>query len=259
MPPRSILITGGGTGIGAAIATECASRECAVLITGRQSTALDAVAERSSHITPIAGDVTNASHRTSLAEALASLPAPRALFHAAGFFQTGLLNTLSHEDWQRSFDTNVTARWDLTRQALPALSGGRILFVGSDAGRNPRHGAAAYSIAQSASETLRRSFQTELAQTDIAVTDFKPGLVDTPMVRGFLKSPDKTFPGRRDYLGYIERGELTAPQTVAKFATWLLCDVEHERFRMTEWDIRDDTHHHEWLNGPLFLSIDATR
>ncbi|MEL7544861.1 MAG: SDR family oxidoreductase [Pseudomonadota bacterium] len=257
MSLRSILITGGSSGIGAALARAMAARGCEVLIAGRRSAELDDIAGTTESVQTRSGDITEQSHRAVLADHLARMPAPRALFHGAGFFQIGLLDTLSPTDWQRSFDVNVTARWELSRLCAASLESGRLLFIGSDAGRNPRHGAAAYSIAQSASETLRRALQAEWAQTSIAVSAFKPGLVDTPMVRGFLDAKDDAFPARRDYLSYVARGELTTPETVAAFAAWLLCDVESERFRTTEWDIRDNVHHAEWLTSPLYLPTDA--
>ena len=113
-------------------------------------------------------------------------------------------------------------------------------------------GAAAYSVAQSASETLRRALQAEWKHRSVAITGFKPGLVDTEMVRGFLSKTLEEFPSRADYESYVVNGELTAPETIAKFAAWLLLDVDAGRFAGTEWDIRDSAHHTEWLEGPLF-------
>lgn len=115
-----------------------------------------------------------------------------------------------------------------------------------------RVGAAAYSIAQSASETLRRALQAEWGDRDIAVAGFKPGLVNTELVRGFLAKSEAEFPARSSFQGYIDRGEYTTPETVAAFAAWLLLDVETPRFAATEWDIRESDHHSEWLDGPLY-------
>lgn len=129
-----------------------------------------------------------------------------------------------------------------------------MLFVGSDSGRNVRAGAAAYSIAQAASETLRRALQVEWQDRDIAVTGFKPGLVDTDLVRGFLATSEAEFPARAAFQAYIDRGEVATPETIATFAAWLLMDVPADRFQATDWDIRDTDHHAEWLNGALYTS-----
>lgn len=249
---KSILITGGGSGIGAALATSLADRGCNVIITGRRPDALDAVAKRSPNITPLSGDVTNAGDQAAMVDALAELPAPRALFHGAGYFQIGQLDALSAADWRKSFETNVTARLALTTQCAAHLAGGRVLFVGSDSGANVRVGGAAYSVAQAASETLRRAFQAEWVGRDIAISAFKPGLVDTEMVRGFLAERDAEFPGRAAFQTYIDRGEFSAPHKIAAFATWLLLDVDAGRFAATDWDIRYADHHAEWLDGSLY-------
>jgi len=249
---NSILITGGGSGIGAALATTLAERGIKTLITGRRQTELDRIAGNSDRIETHPGDITDEDHRTQLVARLADLPGPRAIFHGAGCFQTGLLDTLAPDDWQRSFETNVTARWHLSRDAAPHLDGGRLLFIGSDAGANPRAGAAAYSIAQAASETLRRALQAEWADHNIAVTGFKPGLVDTDMVRGFMTKSIDEFPSRAAYEEYVSTGQITGPETIAKFATWLLLDIAAKRFTHTDWDIRTPDHHAEWLDGPLY-------
>jgi len=143
---HSILITGGGSGIGAALAGTLAKRDCQVIITGSRQASLDGVASQSSNITPFAADVTNSDDQDALAEALSKLSGPRAIFHGAGYFQLGQLGTLSLADWQRSFETNVTARWALSTKCATHLNDGRILFIGSDSGKNLRIGATAYSI-----------------------------------------------------------------------------------------------------------------
>jgi NAD(P)-dependent dehydrogenase (short-subunit alcohol dehydrogenase family) len=251
-PLRTILITGGGSGIGAALATELARRGSRVLITGRRRSALEEVAGRSEQISMCVGDVTDPTHRTALATALADLPGPRAIFHAAGYFQTGLLDALSIDDWRRSFETNVEARWALSCACSQLLDGGRVLFIGSDAGANPRAGAAAYSIAQAASETLRRALQAEWANSRRAIGAFKPGLVDTDMVRGFMELPLEEFPARSAYEDYATSGQIASTQSIARFAAWLLLDVSAGRFTDTDWDIRDTEHHAEWSESPLY-------
>lgn len=250
---RSVLVTGGGSGIGASLSAQLADRGCSVIVTGRRREQLAEVAEKSGAITAMAGDVTEARHRRDLASALGELPGPRGLVHAAGMFQTGKLTELSPDDWRRSFDINVESRWALSTECAALLDGGgRVLFIGSDAGANPRVGAGAYSIAQAASESLRRVLQAEWADTTRAVGAFKPGLVDTDMVRGFMARPVSEFPARDDYLAYIDSGQLASAAAVAEFACWLLLDVRAETFTNTEWDIRDEWHHAEWATSQLY-------
>lgn len=246
MTVSSVLVTGASSGIGAAIAARLAERGCRVLISGRRSDSLDAVAASSPLMSARPGDVSDADHRSALIAELAAMPGPRSIVHAAGYFQVGMLDALPVIEWRRSFEVNVEARWALTRDAVDVLDDGRVLFIGSDAGAAPRAGAAAYSVAQAASETLRRAFQAEWADTSISVAGFKPGLVDTEMVRGFMLLPPEEFPARTAYEEYFASGSVSTPETIARFATWLLLDTDARRFSTTEWDVRNDEYRSEW-------------
>lgn len=246
---KSVLVTGGGSGIGAALAVALAERGCQVIISGRRLEMLKPVAEKSANITAHVSDVTCEEDQTELAGLLSELPGPRGLFHAAGYFQLGRLENLTAADWSRSFETNVTARWALSKKCAPYLEGGRILFIGSDSARNIRPGGAAYSVAQAASETLRRALQAEWAEKNIGIAAFKPGLVDTDMVRGFLSVSQEQFPAKQAFQSYIDRGEFATPERLAQFATWLMLDVDTHRFESTEWDLRETHHHAEWSHN----------
>jgi len=253
---QSLLVTGSSSGIGAALVPQLAARGCHVVASGRDRERLEQVAASSDLIVGRTGDLTDPGHRQELVDALRELPGPRAVVHLAGYFQTGMLDHLDDSSWQRSLAVNVEARWALSIAAREVLDdGGRLLFIGSDAGANPRVGAAAYSIAQAASETMRRAFQAEWAGSGCAVGGFKPGLVDTEMVRGFMSIPEDEFPAKVAYDAYVSAGRVAAADSVARFATWLLLDIDADRFASTEWDIRDEIHHEYWAIGPLYPEV----
>ena len=105
-----------------------------------------------------------------------------------------------------------------------------MLFIGSDAGGSPRAGAAAYSIAQAASETLRRALQAEWADSGTAVGAFKSGLVDSDMVRRFMSLSEAEFPAIAAYKEYVANGVVASPRDIARFAAWLLLDIPTQRF-----------------------------
>jgi gluconate 5-dehydrogenase len=252
---RSLLVTGASSGIGAALAPRLAERGCEVVVSGRDRDRLAHVAGASRRITGCAGDVTDPVHRDELVRSLSELPGPRGVIHLAGYFQTGMLDRLDATSWRRSFDVNVEARWALSRDLAHLLDGGgRLLFIGSDAGSNPRVGAAAYSIAQAASDTLRRALQAEWAGSTRAVGSFRPGLVDTEMVRRFMALSEHDFPARASYDEYVSAGRIASPDAIARFATWLLLDVPTDRFTATDWDVRDRAHHEHWAVEPLYPS-----
>ena len=198
---KSVLVTGGGSGIGAAVAIALAERGCQVIISGRRLEALKPVADKSANITAHASDVTDGADRTQLARLLSGMPGPRGVFHAAGYFQLGKLEDLTEADWSRSFDTNVTARWALSKLCAPHLEGGRILFIGSDSARNIRSGGAAYSVAQAASETLRRALQAEWAEKNIGIAACSSQLLaPTRGLPDRLKGPPEKPSGRSRFL-----------------------------------------------------------
>lgn len=250
---RSLLVTGASSGIGAALVPQLAARGCEVVASGRAVDRLDRVAAGSPLVMVRAGDVTDPACRDDLVEQLGRRPGPRAVVHLAGSFQTGMLDRLDTAEWRGSLELNVEARWALSRAVAPLLDGGgRLLFIGSDAGSTPRVGAAAYSIAQAASETLRRALQAEWSGTTRLVGSFKPGLVDTEMVRSFMARSAEEFPARSAYEEYVSAGRIAAPEAIARFAAWLLLDVTADRFAAVEWDVRDTTHHPEWCVEPLY-------
>ena len=51
---------------------------------------------------------------------------------------------------------------------------------------------------------------------------------------------------------YKSSGQIVGPDVIARFAAWLLLDVLTRRFTETDWDIRDEEHHIEWCDGPLY-------
>ena len=155
-----------------------------------------------------------------------------------------------------------TSRCDGSSPA-PALNRStRVGCCSSEAmrGGSPRAGAAAYSIAQAASETLRRALQAEWADSGTAVGAFKCGLVDSDMVRRFMSLSEAEFPAIHAYEEYVADGLVASPRDIARFAAWLLLDIPTQRFAATEWDVRDVEHHAEWCDRPLYPHADpATR
>ena len=254
---QSAIVTGGGSGIGRALALGLAGAGLTVLITGRREDALEETAAQAPDlIRTLAGDVTAAADQERIADAARGLPGPFGLFHGAGVFEVGLLTALDPARWQASFDVNVTARLALTRALLPLLKGGRVLFIGSDAAVSPRLGAGAYSVAQAASQMLRDCLGQELAGEGVAVASFKPGLVETDMVTTFMAEPEAVFPGVGAYHGYVAEGRIASAEAVAAFARWLLLETDAASFADTKWDIRDTSHHAAWLDGPLYPDSD---
>lgn len=170
------LITGASGGIGAAIAEALAPTHT-VLLAGRPSPRLDAVAERLGATTwPL--DLTDLAEIEAAAEVLAELDV---LVHNAGVAHPGRVSESTPEQWRATFDVNVTGAVALTLALLPALrvARGQVIFINSGAGLNVSPGLASYS----ASKFALRAFADSLRADEplLRVTSVHPGRVDTEM------------------------------------------------------------------------------
>lgn len=196
----SALITGASGGIGAAIAEALAPTHT-LLLAGRPSPRLDAVAQRFGATTwPL--DLTDVDEFDSAAEILTELDV---LVHNAGVAYPGRVAESTPEQWRATFEVNVTGAVALTLAVLPALRAarGEVVFINSGAGINPSPGLASYS----ASKFALRAFADSLRADEplLRVTSVHPGRVDTEMQRDLV-----AYEG-----GHYDTGRFLSPQTVA--------------------------------------------
>lgn len=196
----SALITGAGGGIGAAIAEALAPTHT-LLLAGRPSPRLDAVAQRLGATTwPL--DLTDVDEIEAAAEVLSELDV---LVHNAGVAYPGRVSESTPEQWRVTFEVNVTGAVALTLALLPALRAarGQVVFINSGSGINPSPGLAAYS----ASKFALRAFADSLRADEplLQVTSIHPGRVDTEMQRDLV-----AYEG-----GQYDPARFLTPQTVA--------------------------------------------
>lgn len=194
------LITGASGGIGAAIAEALAPTHT-VLLGGRPSPRLDAVAQRLGATTwPL--DLTDLDEIEAAAEVLTELDV---LVHNAGVAYPGRVAESAPEQWRATFDVNVTGPVALTLALLPALRAarGQVVFINSGSGLNVSPGLASYS----ASKFALRAFADSLRADEplLRVTSIHPGRVDTEMQRDLV-----AYEG-----GEYEPARFLTPQTVA--------------------------------------------
>jgi NAD(P)-dependent dehydrogenase (short-subunit alcohol dehydrogenase family) len=180
-----IVVTGASSGIGRACASRFAQLGYTVFAGVRK--AEDAEALRADRIRPILLDVTDAE---SIATALAAVgDAPLSgLVNNAGIAVTGPLELVSMDAWRAQFAVNVLGMVAVTQAFLPLLrqAKGRIVNVGSVAGRCALPGSAAYDSSKFAIEAISDSLRMELRPFGITVSLIEPGAVVTPLWRKTL-------------------------------------------------------------------------
>lgn len=245
------IVTGAGSGIGAALTAQLVARGCTVLAIGRRAALLDALAARhAGKVETLALDV---SAEDAPAAVLAALDgrAPHYLVHnAAVLGPAGPLAGVQRAAFRQHWETNLAAPLFLTQALLPVLAAGaRILHVSSGAAHHPLAGWGPYCISKSALHMLYQCWREELRERNILVGSARPGVVDTPMQAEIRALDEAAFPDVDAFRKLKENGQLTSPDTVGRFLAWLLLDADAAQFREHENDIRDAELARRWQGG----------
>ncbi|MGH2634829.1 MAG: SDR family NAD(P)-dependent oxidoreductase [Actinomycetota bacterium] len=181
------IISGGGTGIGAATARRFAAEGARVVIIGRRPEPLEAVASETGGRV-VAGDITEPGHAESAVEsARESFGGLDVVVANAGVGFGGAAADVDDERWQRTIDVNVTGALRLVRAAIPALlarGGGSVVLVSSVSGLVSGTNSAAYDTSKAALIGLARSLAVDYGPRGIRANALCPGWVVTPMADG---------------------------------------------------------------------------
>src|SRR4051812_42797819 len=181
---RHALITGGGTGIGAAAATHLHAAGAKITVTGRRREPLEDIAAKVSG-TAVQADVTDRDQiARAFDEARAANGPIEMLVVNAGIAESAPFHKMTRDSWDRIIAVNLTAPSDCARaatQALPASGRGRLVFVASVPSLRGVPYAAHYAASKHGLLGLMRSLAAEYAKTNLTVNAVCPGYVDTPM------------------------------------------------------------------------------
>jgi NAD(P)-dependent dehydrogenase (short-subunit alcohol dehydrogenase family) len=183
---RVALVTGGGKGLGAAIAVRLATAGARVAVLGRDRESIANVA-REIDALPLAADVTDPGEvDAALRRMREALGDATILVQNAGIAESAPFEATSDEMWERHMAVNATAPFRIARAMVPAMKKvgwGRIVHVASTAGLVGFRYTAAYVASKHALVGLTRALAADLARTNITVNAVCPGFLDTDMTR----------------------------------------------------------------------------
>jgi NAD(P)-dependent dehydrogenase (short-subunit alcohol dehydrogenase family) len=230
---KTALITGGGRGIGRAIALAFARAGARVAIAARTLEQVNQVAEEIGGSNALAL-VCDVSDRASVEKMFEDVRAGfngdvDILVNNAGIAESATLANTTDELWQRHLATNLTGTFYCTRAALPAMlknGWGRVINISSIAGKTGAPYISAYSASKHGVMGLTRSLAMEVGASGVTVNAICPGYVDTEMVsRGIDRITTRTGRSAEEALESLKRmspqNRLVTSEEVAAIALLL--------------------------------------
>jgi len=183
---RSAIVTGGGRGIGAAIAAELTRRGARVTVFARSRPELDAVVAAGAAAQGVAGDVSREEDVARLVAAHEGALGPCAvLVNGAGILERARADEMAPAAWRRVLEVNLTGAFLASRAVLPGMRrrrSGRIVNVASISGTLGTPLASAYNASKWGLLGFTRSLAEELRGDGVQVLSVSPSGVDTRML-----------------------------------------------------------------------------
>lgn len=229
---RHALVTGGGSGIGAAIVRALHDEGARVTLVGRREAALREVADRLARAAVAPADVSDAAQvEAAFAVARRENGPLDILVNNAGIATSAPFGETDFEDWRQVMAVNCDALFHCCRAALPdllAARSGRIVTIASTAGLKGYAYTAAYVASKHAAVGLMRALGTEFARTGMTTNAVCPGFTDTAIAGAAAgRIAEQTGRSREDAAAAIKRfnpqNRLISPEEVARAVVYL-CD-----------------------------------
>ncbi len=225
------LITGGGTGIGAAIAVRLVGAGARVTVSGRRPEPLRKVADGLIAAQAVPFDVTDeAAVEAGLAAATESFGPVDILINNAGVAESTPFSRTTTKTWRAMLEVNLTGVFLMSRAVLPTMverGWGRIVSIASTAGLKGYAYVAAYCAAKHGVIGMSRSLALEVAQKGVTVNVVCPGYTETELLTGSVaniieKTGMSEDEARAQLVESNPQGRFVSPKEVAETAAWLV-------------------------------------
>ena len=226
---KSAVITGGGTGIGQAIALEFAREGAQVAVAGRRKEKLNEtlrlLQQTGCSALALECDVTKAADTERLIKSAEdAFGKVNVLVNNAGALSVSTVETISEDDWDRVMATNVKGPFLMSRAALPAMrraGGGSIINVGSVLGIVAIRDRAAYCASKGGVTMLTRAMALDHAHDRIRVNCLCPSIVESDMTQNLFAETEAGRQARESRLASIPLGRFGQPADIAGLAVFL--------------------------------------
>ena len=232
---RHALVTGGGSGIGAAVAVALVEAGMRVTVMGRRLDALQALsAHHPGKMQAVVADVADAEAvAQAFAEAGTQFGPVQILVNNAGQAHSAPFLKTDAALWQQMLSVNLTGTFNCTQAALPdmlAAGWGRIVNVASTAGLVGYAYVAAYVAAKHGVVGLTRALALEVAKKSITVNAVCPGYTETDILRDSIanvvaKTGRTEDEARAGFAAGNPQGRIVQPHEVADTVRWLCGDA----------------------------------
>jgi NAD(P)-dependent dehydrogenase (short-subunit alcohol dehydrogenase family) len=235
---RVSIVTGGGRGIGLAIALSFASEGSAVVVSGTSKAALDETAEKirkqGGRAVSVTADVANEDHVRSLVEAtISEFGQIDIMVNNAGIAgPTALVPDVKLEDWERTLGVNLTGAFLCAKHAIPHMigrGGGRIINITSVAGLKGYAWRSPYCASKWGMIGLTRTLAEEVGRYDITCNAIAPGPIRGPRIEQVISSRAKQMNRsyeevELDYVGPTALKRMAEESDIAAMALFLASD-----------------------------------
>lgn len=224
------VVTGGGSGIGAAIARALAAEGAALTLVGRRRDALERVAATLPDAGIAPADITSRADVAAAFDAARAARGPISiLVNNAGAAPSAPFARITAEAWRSTMAINLDALFDCCQLALPdliAADAGRIVTIASTAGLKGYAYTAAYVASKHGAIGLMRALALELAKTGVTANAVCPGFTETDIVAGAVaniraKTGRSEEEARAELARFNPQQRLIVPEEVASAVAWL--------------------------------------
>ena len=218
------LVTGGGSGIGKAIALRYAKEGAKVVIVGRRENALIETAKENENISYIVGDITISENINRIVSYITKkFGRLDILVNNAGWCPVQPLKEITVADYDKAFNLDVRALVDVTIQTLPLLlkAKGNIINLSTVGATHRAPNLSMYVGAKAAVENFTRCWALELARDGVRVNAIAPGAIDTDIWHSTNLTPEEERKHQEAIANTIPCGRFGSSDEVANVALFL--------------------------------------